>query len=104
MAHCLDGLRLSADFDSRLTLVARDGALQCCANDAIADIRLSGARGTLLDLIAGRVTLTETLRSGTLELAGPQAALARALLAAEYFVGALLRIRAATQLLADLEG
>lgn len=99
----LDGLRLSASFEDTLRLESRDGALQALTPDSEADIRLTSSRTTVLDLVHGRTTLNAAVRDGRLEVAGSIPALRRCMSAAEYFAGALLRIRSSERLLEELE-
>ena len=79
------------------------GALLEVAVPPRADIRLAAERPAITALVLGRATLTQSLRSGAIELAGTTAALRRGLLGFEYFVSALLRIDAADELRRELE-
>lgn len=103
IAAQLDGLCLSANFEDTLRLESHDGALRQPSLHRKADIQLCAERMILLDLVRGRTTLGRALKIGRIELTGPLDALSRGLVAAEYFVGALLRIQSAAQLLKALE-
>ena len=103
-SRCLDGLCLSAQFEDVLFLEASGGQLQRSTTERVADIRMRSTRDVLLALIGGQQTLSAAMRSGEIELEGKLETLGRGLLAAEYFIGGLLRMKSAASLLAALRG
>lgn len=103
IAAQLDGLCLQTTFDDSLCLESRAGRLDRAEQHRRPDIVLASDRETLLDLLHGRLTVNQSVRSGRIELTGSTRALSRALEASEYFIGALLRIRSAEQLMTALE-
>ncbi len=99
----LDGLTIALTIGDAMALHSDAGALLEVVLPARADIRLAAERPAITALVLGRATLTQSLRSGAIELAGTTAALRRGLLGFEYFVSALLRIDAADELRRELE-
>ena len=95
--------RVRARIGDAMALHSDAGALLEVAVPPRADIRLAAERPAITALVLGRATLTQSLRSGAVELAGTTAALRRGLLGFEYFVSALLRIDAADELRRELE-
>ncbi|MEP7123923.1 MAG: hypothetical protein ABJE95_23545 [Byssovorax sp.] len=105
MAGSLDGLSLAVSVSVSDCLVLRgaEGALREEPVEGRAAIRISTDRDSVRALLAGRMTLNESLRSGAIELAGTAEALGHGLRAFEFFVCALLRIDEAEQLRRELE-
>ena len=99
IATALDGLTLSMTLgpDDRIHLTTVGHALHECDGDH-ADIRLFATRDSLSRLVDGDRTLVESIRCGAIDAYGTTGALRRAHDALALFVGALLRIEAATDL------
>ncbi|KYF93334.1 hypothetical protein BE20_09620 [Sorangium cellulosum] len=105
MAGGLAGLTVSVDVASE-PAVALGGAgreVVEVPSAGRADIRISTDRRSIRALLSGERTLSESLRSGAVGLAGKVEDLSRGLRAFEIFVGALLRIDEAEELRLELE-
>lgn len=103
MTKRLDGMTIRLDFDDSLYLhVNGDEIVQSIAPGS-SEISVTGDRHIVLDLVYGKITFTQAVYSGRLEIAGAIGPLTCALSALEYFVASLLRIEDAEELLIALE-
>jgi hypothetical protein len=104
MASCLSGLSVSLSFAADLHLRSDSGEILEHRSNEAPSLRFRADRAALQALVAGRVTLNDSLRAGTIDAVGTTDALSRALCALEYFVCALLTIEDAENLRTALEG
>ena len=103
MTKRLEGMTVRLDFDDTLYLhVTGDEIVQSFAPGS-SEISVIGDRHIVLDLVYGKITFTQAVYSGKLEIAGAIGPLTCALSALEYFVASLLRIEDAEELLIALE-
>lgn len=105
MARCLEGLTVSVDVASEPAVVlgAVGRAVVEVPPSGRGAIRIATDRASIRALLSGARTLSQSLRSGAVGLAGTTGDLSRGLRAFEVFVGALLRIEEAEELRAELE-
>ncbi|KYF51536.1 hypothetical protein BE08_23875 [Sorangium cellulosum] len=105
MASWLQGLTVSVDVTSEPAVVIGGVGREVVEvpPPGRAAIRIATDRASIRALLSGGRTLSQSLRSGAVGLAGKTEDLLRGLRAFEYFVGALLRIDEAEDLRLELE-
>lgn len=103
LAFRLEGMFVSFHFEDAICLEARNGEVYLSGEPGCSDIQVSGNRNAVIDLIDGRTTLSQAVISGRLDIVGAIGELSRALSAVDYFIAALLRIDAASELVRALE-
>lgn len=103
LAFRLEGMFVSFYFEDAICLEARNGEMYLSGEPEHSDIQVSGNRNAVIDLIDGRTTLSQAVISGRLDIVGSIGELSRALSAVDYFIAALLRIDAASELVRALE-
>ena len=103
IADRLDGMTVRFDFDDTLFLTGEDDEILQSVDANGSDVAVSGDRAIVRCLVNGKITLTQAVYTGELEIAGAIGPLSCALSAADFFIASLLRIDHTQELLTALE-
>lgn len=99
----LKGMTVRFDFEDTLYLSVNDDEIVQSSGSRLSEISVRGERHVVRDIVYGKITFTQAVYSGKLEIAGAIGPLTCALSAMDYFIASLLRISDAKELLRALE-
>lgn len=103
IAARLEGMTVRFDFDDTLYLRVEDDEILQSGDAVSSDVLVRGERPIVRRLVTGKITLTQAVYAGELEIAGAIGPLSCALSAADFFIASLLRIEDTQELLTALE-
>ena len=99
----LKGMTIRFDFDDTLYLSVSGDEIVQSSGSQPSDVFVRGSSRIVRDIVHGKITLTQAVCTGKLDIAGAIGPLTCALSAMDYFVASLLRIKEARELLRALE-